>query len=156
LGGREGEAGLKICKSCSGRGELKVQQGFFSLSKKCATCGGDGRVVAEPCPACKGTGSLEKERAFDVTIPPGTEEGSTRRVAGQGEPGRRGGPPGDLNVVVRIRPHPFFRHEGDVVVCEVPISVGEAALGAVVAVPTLDGKVEMRIPPGTQSGTIFR
>ncbi|MFI5289691.1 MAG: DnaJ C-terminal domain-containing protein, partial [Polyangia bacterium] len=155
-GGKGGQAGLKSCGACNGRGEIKVQQGFFSLSKKCVACGGTGQVVAEACPSCKGAGTVEKEREFDVTIPAGVEDGSTRRVAGQGEPGRRGGSPGDLNVIVRVRPHPIFTRDGDVITCEVPISIAQAALGAVVSVPTLDGAVEMRVPAGTQSGTLFR
>ncbi len=155
-GAKGGAAGLKACTACGGKGELKVQQGFFSLSKKCMTCGGEGKVVSEACEACKGAGTIESEREFEVAIPAGTEDGSTRRVPGQGEPGRRGGPPGDLNVVVRVKPHPFFRREGEVVMCDVPVSLGQAALGAVIEVPTLDGRVEMRVPPGTQSGTLFR
>jgi molecular chaperone DnaJ len=155
-GGKGGEAGLRVCSTCSGKGEVKVQQGFFSLSKPCTTCQGAGKIVVEACPACKGSGTVEKERQFDIAIPPGTEDGATRRVAGQGEPGRRGGSPGDLHVIVRVKPHPIFRREADVIVCEVPISMTQAALGAVVEVPTLDGKVEMRVPPGTQSGAIFR
>jgi molecular chaperone DnaJ len=155
-GANGGAAGLKTCSACQGRGEIKVQQGFFSLSKKCVTCNGEGKTIADPCTTCKGAGTVEVEREFEVSIPPGTEDGSTRRVAGQGEPGRRGGPAGDLNVIVRVKPHPFFRKEGDVVVCEVPVSVTQAALGAVIQVPTLDGKVEMRVPQGTQSGAVFR
>lgn len=155
-GGKGGAAGLKTCTTCGGKGEMKVQQGFFSLSKKCVTCGGEGKVIAEACEACKGSGFVEKEREFEVSIPAGTEDGSTRRVAGQGEPGKRGGTAGDLNVVVRVKPHPFFRREGDVVTCDVPVSLVDATLGAVVKVPTLDGPVEMRVPPGTQSGTLFR
>ena len=155
-GARGGAAGQKPCAACGGKGELKVQQGFFSLSKKCVTCGGEGRVVADACEACKGAGTVAEEREFEVSIPAGTEDGSTRRVAGQGEPGRRGGSAGDLNVVVRVRPHDFFRKEGEVVTCDVPVSVVQAALGGVIEVPTLDGKVEMRVPPGTQSGTLFR
>jgi molecular chaperone DnaJ len=155
-GAKGGAAGQKSCPTCGGKGEMKVQQGFFSLSKKCPTCQGEGKVVGDPCEACKGAGMVEEERTFEVNIPAGAEDGSTRRVAGQGEPGRRGGPPGDLNVIVRIKPHPLFRREGDVIVCEMPISIAEATLGAVVQVPTLEGRVEMRIPPGTQSGTIFR
>src|SRR5207248_3158391 len=104
------------------------------------------KIVGDPCEACKGAGMVDEERQFEVTIPAGAEDGSTRRVAGQGEPGRRGGPPGDLNVIVRVKPHPLFRREGDVVVCEMPITIAEAALGAVVQVPTLEGRVEMRIP----------
>jgi molecular chaperone DnaJ len=155
-GGRGGAAGMRPCAACNGRGEIKVQQGFFTLSKRCAACGGLGRVVGDPCPACGGAGTVDKEREFEVTIPAGAEDGSTRRVAGQGEPGRNGGPAGDLNLIVRVKPHPIFRREGNVVVCDVPIGVAEAALGAVIQVPTLDGRVEMRVPPGTQSGTLFR
>jgi molecular chaperone DnaJ len=155
-GAKGGEAGMRTCNSCSGKGELKVQQGFFSLSKKCPTCAGAGKVVGEPCESCKGAGTVEKEREFEVTIPADTEDGSTRRVAGHGEPGKRGGPPGDLNVIVRVRPHPIFRRESGVVVCDVPVSIMQAALGAVIQVPTLDGKVDMRVPAGTQSGTLFR
>jgi molecular chaperone DnaJ len=155
-GGKGGAAGMKTCTACGGRGEIKVQQGFFSLNKRCPTCSGAGRTVEEACPACGGGGTVEKEREFEVAIPAATEDGATRRVPGQAEPGRDGGPAGDLNVVVRVRPHPLFRREGDVVVCEVPISVAQAALGAVIEVPTLDGKVEMRVPPATQSGTLFR
>jgi molecular chaperone DnaJ len=155
-GAKGGAAGQKSCPTCGGKGEMKVQQGFFSLSKKCPTCQGEGKVVADPCEACKGAGLVDEERQYEVTIPAGAEDGSTRRVGGQGEPGRRGGAAGDLHVIVRIRPHPLFRREGDVVACDVPISIAEATLGAVVQVPTLDGRVEMRIPPGTQAGTIFR
>jgi molecular chaperone DnaJ len=155
-GGKGGAAGLKACPNCGGRGELKVQQGFFSLSKKCATCNGEGNIIDVECDVCHGERTVEKERDFEVAIPPGTEDGSTRRVAGQGEPGRRGGAAGDLHVIVRVKPHPILRREGDVVVCDVPVSAAQAALGAVIQVPTLDGRVEMRVPPGTQSGTLFR
>ena len=155
-GAKGGEAGMKTCASCAGKGEIKVQQGFFSLSKKCPTCSGVGKVVGDACDACKGAGTVEQEREFEVNIPADTEDGATRRVAGQGEPGRRGGNPGDLNVIVRVRPHPIFRREQGVVSCDVPISIVQAALGAVIQVPTLDGSVDMRVPAGTQSGTLFR
>ena len=114
-------------------------------------------MVAEPCPSCKGAGTVEKEREFEVDDP-ARHRGRLDPAAwpGQGEPGRRGGRPGDLNVMVRVRPHPIFRREGDVVTCDVPVSMAQAALGAVVEVPTLDGTVEMRVPPGTQSGRVFR
>lgn len=156
LGGKGGAAGMTPCHACAGRGEIKVQQGFFSIGKTCQSCGGIGQVVTQACPACKGSGTVEMQREFEITIPPGVEDQSTRRVAGQGEPGRRGGVAGDLNVVVRVRPHPLFRRDGDVVVCEVPVSALQAALGTVIQVPTLEGKVEMRVPAGTQSGTVFR
>lgn len=155
-GAKDGAAGLSVCGECAGKGEIRVQQGFFSVGKSCPGCAGTGKVVKNPCPACKGAGLVEKEREYTVSIPPGVEDGAVRRVPGQGEPGRRGGPPGELNVVVRVKPHPLFVREGQVVSCEVPISVVEATLGAVIDVPTLDGKVEMRVPPGTQSGAVFR
>src|SRR5207244_4222309 len=101
-------------------------------------------------------GILEKEREYQVTIPPGVDDGAIRRVTGQGEPGRRGGAPGDLNVVIRVKPHPVLVREGQVVACDVPITIAEAALGALIEVPTLDGKVEMRVPAGAQSGAVFR
>jgi molecular chaperone DnaJ len=155
-GAKGGKAGLAPCSGCAGRGEIKVQQGFFTLSKRCPTCGGSGQRVLEKCARCRGEGTVEVDREFEVTLPAGVEDGSTRRVAGQGEPGRHGGAAGDLNVIVRVRPHPFFRKEGGVIVCDVPVSFADAVLGAVIDVPTLDGKVEMRVPPGTQSGALFR
>jgi molecular chaperone DnaJ len=155
-GAKGGEAGMRTCTTCGGKGETKVQQGFFSLSKKCPSCSGTGKIVGEACEACKGNGLIEKEREFTVAIPADTDDGATRRVAGQGEPGKRGGPPGDLNVIVRVRPHPIFKRENGIVTCEVPVSIADAALGAVIKVPTLDGGVEMRVPAGTQSGTLFR
>jgi molecular chaperone DnaJ len=155
-GAKGGESGMRTCGTCGGKGETKVQQGFFSLSKKCPTCSGTGKVVGEACDVCKGAGTTEKEREFTVSIPADTEDGATRRVAGQGEPGRKGGAAGDLNVIVRVRPHPIFKRESGVVVCEVPVSIAQATLGAVIKVPTLDGAVDMRVPAGTQSGTLFR
>jgi molecular chaperone DnaJ len=155
-GAKGGDAGMRVCNTCGGKGETKVQQGFFSLSKRCPTCGGGGKVVGDACEVCKGAGTVEKEREYTVTIPADAEDGATRRVAGQGEPGKRGGPPGDLNVIVRVRPHPLFKRENGIVTCEVPVSMVEAALGAVIKVPTLDGAVDMRVPAGTQSGTLFR
>jgi molecular chaperone DnaJ len=154
--GARGEAGLTVCTACGGKGEIKMQQGFFSVGKSCATCHGTGKTIVDPCPTCAGSGTVEKEREFTVTIPPGAEDGNVRRVPGQGEPGRRGGAAGDLHVVIRTRPHPLWKREGQVVVCELPLSFAEAALGASIEVPTLDGRVEMRVPPGTQSGTVFR
>jgi molecular chaperone DnaJ len=155
-GAKGGEAGMRTCGTCGGKGETKVQQGFFSLSKKCPTCSGSGKVIGEPCDVCKGIGTVEKEREYTVSIPADAEDGATRRVAGQGEPGKRGGPPGDLNVIIRVRAHPLFKRENSIVTCEVPVSIVQATLGAVIKVPTLDGAVEMRVPAGTQSGTLFR
>jgi molecular chaperone DnaJ len=155
-GAKGGEAGMRTCGACAGKGETKVQQGFFSLSKKCPTCTGTGKVIGEPCEVCKGVGAVEKDREFTVAIPADTEDGATKRVSGQGEPGKRGGNAGDLNVIVRVRPHPIFKRESGIVTCEVPVSIIQATLGAVIKVPTLEGSVEMRVPAGTQSGTLFR
>jgi molecular chaperone DnaJ len=155
-GARGGDAGLKVCASCQGRGEVKMQQGLFSLGKRCVTCGGRGRVVVDACTACRGDGTTVRMREFEVAIPAGAEDGATRRLEGQGEPGRGGGKAGDLHVIVRVLPHKLWRREGKLLVCELPIAAPLAALGGPVDVPTLDGGVEMRIPPGTQSGTLFR
>ena len=155
-GAEGGEAGMLNCSTCGGKGEVRIAQGFVGLSKKCATCAGAGRVPQQTCSVCKGQGLVDAEREFDVQIPAGTEDGATRRVAGQGEPGRRGGPVGDLHVIVRVLPHPIFRREGDLLVCDVPISLVQAALGATLEVPTIDGRVEMKVPPGTQTGVVFR
>jgi molecular chaperone DnaJ len=155
-GARGGERGRRPCVTCHGKGEIKVQQGFFGVKKVCPTCAGGGYTILETCPRCGGDGSLEVQRSFEVTIPSGMFDGSVRRVAGEGEPGRDGAPAGDLHVFVKVRPHPLLRREGEVIVCELPLSLAIAALGGSVDVPTLDGKVDMKIPPGTQSGTVFR
>lgn len=154
--GARSNSGLSPCVSCAGRGEVRVQQGVFTLGKTCPTCEGSGKIVTDPCGACKGAGLIQFEREFTVKIPPGTEDGSVRLVAKEGEPGRHGGPPGDLHVIVRVAPHPLLERQGIHLICEVPISFPQAALGAQVDVPTLEGKVKMRIPSGTQSGRMFR
>ena len=158
-GAKGGPSGMVTCSDCGGKGESRVQQGFFSLSKRCPVCAGVGRVPGERCATCGGDGTVEFEREYDVVIPPGTEDGSTRRVEKQGEPGKHGGAAGDLNVIVKVRAHPLFRREGDQVIVEVPISFPDAILGGMVRVPTVSldgGAVEMRVPAGTQSGTLFR
>jgi molecular chaperone DnaJ len=154
--GARGAAGTRACQACGGRGEVKTRQGLFTLPRSCTACGGTGRVVVDPCPRCQGSGLLRVEREFAVKIPSGTDDGELRRVPREGEPGRGGGTPGDLHVVVRVKPHPLFERHGFDVVCDLPISFPQAALGAQVDVPTLDGKVTMRIPEGTQSGKTFR
>ncbi len=155
-GAKGGERGRRACATCQGKGEIKVQQGFFGVAKRCPTCSGAGYVIVEPCDRCEGAGSVEIERAYDVTIPAGVSDGSTRRVAGEGEPGRNGAPNGDLHVFVKVRTHPLFRREGELVTCEVPIGIATATLGGTVEVPTLEGTAEMKIPAGTQSGAVFR
>lgn len=148
--------GTKVgrCPACSGRGEVRYQRGFFSVSRPCATCGGSGKRIEKPCPACAGDGVVPKTEEMAVKVPPGVEDGSIRTVKGAGEQGR--GAAGDLHVRIRVKPHPLFTRSGADVHVTVPISFPQAVLGAQIDVPTLEGKVKMRIPSGTQSGKIFR
>jgi len=155
-GARGGEAGLCICSTCAGNGSVKPGKGIFSLSRTCTVCQGVGKVVADPCTECRGAGLTDQQREYTVSIPAGTEDGTARRIAGQGEPGRRGGSSGDLNVTVKIQPHPLLRREGPLLICDLPLAFSHAALGGTIDVPTLEGRVEMKIPAGTQSGTVFR
>jgi molecular chaperone DnaJ len=155
-GAQGGAAGLVTCARCEGQGYTRQRAGFLSARKECLACGGSGEVPKVRCPGCSGTGLIERQREYTVRIPPGSLGSSTQRVPGEGSPGRRGGPAGDLFVITRVRPHAFYRQEGDVLVCEVPIAATEAALGAEVEVPLLDTRVSMRVPPGTQSGAVFR
>jgi molecular chaperone DnaJ len=155
-GGAGGGTGLKTCPACNGRGELRLKQGLFTLPRMCTSCGGSGKIVVDACAKCDGLGLVRIEREFEVTIPPGAEDGMVKRVAREGEPGRGGGAAGDLMVLVRVLPHPLFQRRGLDVLTEIPVSFPQAALGAHVDVPTLDGKVRMRVPEGTQSGRLFR
>jgi molecular chaperone DnaJ len=155
-GAEGGTAGLVRCDQCNGQGTIRQRAGFFAARRDCAACGGAGELPRVRCKSCLGTGLCERERAYNVRVHPGSISGSTQRVAGEGSPGRRGGPAGDLFVYVRVRPHPFFREEGAVLICELPISPVEAALGAEVEVPLLDEQVVMKVPAGTQPGAVFR
>ncbi len=155
-GAKGGMAGTKTCPACDGKGEQRVQQGFFAVGKRCSQCFGKGRLVVTVCPTCKGEGLRTVEREFEVQVPAGVEDGATRKLSGHGEPGHGGGATGDLNIHIRVLEHPIFKREGDVVVVEVPLGFAEAAAGGTISVATLDGPVEMKIPPGTQSGTLFR
>jgi molecular chaperone DnaJ len=146
----------QICHACGGGGEVRVQQGLFAVSKRCNYCKGRGRVIAHPCSSCDGEGSRAQKASLKVRIPAGADEGTTMRYPGEGEPGRDGGSAGDLRVVLSVKPHPVFRREGADIHLELPVSFREAALGAQVDVPTIDGRVRMRIPPGTQGGRVFR
>ncbi len=148
--------GRRRCPTCGGAGELRFTQGFFSVSRPCTQCGGAGELIADPCTQCGGAGRYNGEAQLSVKIPAGVDTGTRVRLAGEGEPGEHGGPPGDLYVVVHVKEHPLFVREDSEVLCEVPLSFTQAALGAHIEVPTLDGKVKMRIPPGTQSGKVFR
>jgi molecular chaperone DnaJ len=146
----------KTCGTCNGSGAVRMTQGFFSIQQTCPACHGSGKVIAEPCAACRGEGKIKKNKVLEVKIPAGIDEGQRIRLSGKGEPGVNGGPPGDLYVEIRIKPHDSFQREGDDLHCVVPISIVTAALGGEVGVATLDGKVDLTIPEGTQSGKIFR
>ncbi len=159
-GAEGGSAGLSTCTRCNGEGVIRKKTGFLSSRRDCMGCGGTGQIPRVRCPTCEGAGLVDRERRYTVRIPPGSTGGSTQRVPREGGPGRRGGPSGDLHVIVRVRPHPFYTREatreGDVLVIEVPLSFPEATLGAEIDVPVLDGVVRMRVPPATQAGTQFR
>jgi len=146
----------QTCPQCNGAGTLAVDQGPFSFSQICPRCSGSGRVVETPCPTCGGSGSETRTRDVKVRIPVGVADGQRVRVKGKGTTGSNGGPPGDLYVTVHVAPHPLFGRKGDNLTLRVPVSFSEAALGAEVKVPTLDGAVTVRIPPGTASGKTLR
>jgi molecular chaperone DnaJ len=146
----------KTCPQCSGAGTLAVDQGPFSFSQICPRCGGSGRVVEKPCPTCGGGGAETRTREVKVRIPVGVANGQRVRVKGKGTPGSNGGPPGDLYVTVHVAPHALFGRRGDDLLLRLPVTFSEAALGASVKVPTLDGPVTMRVPPGTAPGKTLR
>jgi molecular chaperone DnaJ len=146
----------EACERCGGSGQAIFQQGLFRISRPCDACGGQGSVVRDPCRECRGVGRIEGQKTITVRVPPGVEDGMRLRVVGEGEAGISGGPPGDLYVVVHLREHPLFEREGPHLHCEVPIPFVQAALGAEVEVPTLEGRVTVRIPEGTQSGKVLR
>lgn len=144
------------CPTCNGTGQVRFQQGFFSVSRTCSQCRGEGRIIKERCQECGGEGRTKIYKTLSVRIPAGVETGSRLRLQSEGEAGSRGGPPGDLYVVVTVREHPIFTRNGEDVLCDVPVSFAQAALGAEIEVPTIEGKVKMKVPPGTQSGAHFR
>jgi molecular chaperone DnaJ len=146
----------KICPRCQGRGIESQGQGLFSISQPCSRCGGSGTVIEDPCPTCQGEGAVRKVKRYRVNIPAGVREGSRVRLAGKGEPGRNGGPPGDLYVVTHVEPSPVFQRKGDHLEVEVPLTIPEAIRGAEVEVPTLRGRKRLRVPPGTKHGTVQR
>jgi molecular chaperone DnaJ len=144
------------CPDCGGAGQVRVAQGFFSLQQTCPRCRGAGRVITDPCADCGGSGRKEKRKTLSVRIPSGVDTGDRIRLAGEGEAGFNGGPPGDLYVQIEVREHPIFVREGKNLYCEVPISFVDAALGGELEVPTLDGRVKLKIPAETQTGKLFR
>ena len=144
------------CTTCGGSGQVRMQQGFFSIQQTCPRCHGKGQVITDPCTACSGAGRIKRNKTLEVKIPAGIDDGMRIRVSGNGEPGQNGGPPGDLYVEVRIKPHATFQREGDDLHCEMPISFAKAALGGEIEVQTLGSKVSFTVPEGTQTGKVFR
>src|SRR4051795_6770369 len=145
-----------VCSRCHGRGIESEGQGLFSISQPCSKCGGTGTEIKDPCPTCKGSGQTRQVKRYKVNIPAGVRDGSRVRLAGKGEPGRRGGPPGDLYVITRVEPSPVFAPKGENVEVEVPLTIPEAIRGAEIEVPTLHGRKKLRVPAGTKHGTVQR
>lgn len=154
--GAEAGSRTRTCPACGGRGQVINSRGIFSIAQTCPHCQGAGRVIDKPCGACRGSGRRDRMSKIKLRIPAGVDTGSRLRSAGNGEAGLRGGPSGDLYVVLHVKPHPVFQRDGDDLLCEVPVSFVDAALGAEIEVPTLDGKSGIKIPAGTQPGTMFR
>jgi molecular chaperone DnaJ len=149
--------GPRTCPTCGGAGEVRVTQGFFSIARTCSHCGGSGRVIVDRCAGCGGAGHVREEATVEVKVPAGVDTGTRLKLQGEGEPAPvPGGESGDLYVVVQVKEHPIFRREDTEVVCEMPISFTQAALGTHIDVPTLDGPVRMKVPAGTQSGKVLR
>ncbi len=147
---------IRTCPACKGAGQVRSQQGPFVLNRTCGQCRGEGRVSSEGCPACRGSGQTMRDKTLSVKVPPGIETGMRLRVAGAGEAGTNGGPPGDLYVAISVTEHPHFIRDGSDLRCDVPISFIKAILGGQVDAPTIKGKMTVKIPPGTQDGKIFR
>ncbi|MFO7993742.1 MAG: molecular chaperone DnaJ [Marinobacter sp.] len=146
----------EACGTCNGMGQVRMQQGFFTVQQACPTCRGSGKVIKNPCKTCHGAGRVQEEKTLSVKVPPGVDTGDRIRLSGEGEVGVDGGPPGDLYVQIAVREHSIFTRDGRNLYCEVPISIVDAALGGELEVPTLDGRVKLKIPPETQTGKLFR
>ena len=146
----------KTCPTCNGQGQVRMQQGFFSIQQTCPKCHGSGKVVETPCGTCSGVGRIKRQKTLSVKIPAGVDEGDRIRLAGEGEAGVNGGPSGDLYVVIHIREHAVFQRDHNDLHCEMPISFTTAALGGEIEIPTLDGAAKIKIPAETQSGKVFR
>ncbi len=144
------------CGTCGGAGQVRMQQGFFQVQQTCPTCRGRGKSITDPCPACHGQGRVEKTKTLSVKVPPGVDTGDRIRLSGEGEGGMDGGPAGDLFVQMAVKQHPIFERDGRDLYCEVPITFADAALGGELEVPTLDGRVKLKIPTETQTGKLFR
>jgi molecular chaperone DnaJ len=155
--GAEGGAEPATCPTCSGLGKVRAQQGFFTVERTCPTCGGRGQIIKNPCRACAGSGRVRKDRTLNVNIPAGVETGTRIRLAGEGEPGQRGGPTGDLYIFVEVAPHPIFERDNQNLYCRIPVSMATAALGGEIDAPTLDGgRTRVKVPSGVQSGKQLR
>ena len=154
--GSEPGHSASACPTCGGRGQLRSQQGFFSIARTCPKCSGTGQVITHPCKSCRGQGRVVQEKTIAVTVPPGVEDGTRILFSGQGEAGLNGGPAGDLYVVLKVKEHPFFERQDKNLYCVIPISFPQAALGAEIKIPTLDGEHTLAVPPGTQSGTLLK
>lgn len=144
------------CPSCQGSGQVRASHGFFSVTQTCPQCRGTGRIVLNPCRRCGGRGRIKISRELAVDIPAGVDTGVSLRLAGEGEPGENGGPRGDLHIHIEVEPHDVFQRQGTDILCDLPISFPQAALGATVRVPTLRGEEELKVPAGTQNGTVLR
>ncbi|MCE8513152.1 molecular chaperone DnaJ [Ruegeria pomeroyi] len=155
--GAEGGVEPTTCPTCSGMGKVRAQQGFFTVERTCPTCSGLGQIIKNPCKSCRGQGRVEKDRALSVNIPAGVETGTRIRLAGEGEAGMRGGPPGDLYIFVEVAKHDLFERDGVNLYCRVPVSMAKAALGGAIEVPTIDGgRGRVQVPAGSQSGRQMR
>lgn len=155
--GSQKGSGPTTCPTCNGYGQVRYQQGFFAIARTCSHCQGSGQVIKNPCPSCRGQGRVEKERTLELKIPPGVDTGSKLRVSGEGDAGPNNGPSGDLYVVIRVQEHEFFERREHDLFCHIPLSFPQAALGAELSVPTLEGETErLEIPSGTQTGSTFR
>ncbi len=144
------------CSTCGGHGQVRMQQGFFSVQQTCPTCRGKGKMISDPCTDCSGHGRIEETKTLNVKVPAGVDSGDRIRLAGEGEAGGDGGSNGDLYVQIAVRDHEFFQRDGRDLYCEVPIGIVEACLGGELEVPTLDGRVKLKVPEGTQTGKLFR
>jgi len=154
-GARKGTSAT-TCSTCGGVGQVRMQQGFFSVQQTCPNCRGQGKTISDPCPDCRGQGRVQEHKTLSVKVPAGVDNGDRIRLGGEGEAGELGGPNGDLYVQIQVRPHPIFRREDNDLLCEMPISIGTATLGGELEVPSLNGRMKLKIPAETQSGKVFR
>ncbi len=154
--GAEPGSGPTVCSTCGGRGQMRYQQGFFAVTRTCSACRGAGQVIGHPCTRCRGEGRTRAERKLKLNIPPGVDNGTRLRLANEGEPGANSGPSGDLYVVLSVKEHPIFEREDTHLHCTIPVNVAQAALGAKIKIPTLEGEEPVDLPAGLQSGSEFR